>query len=84
MPLMTSEQYVESLAKMKRNIWFQGKKIEDPINDPLLIPSRRCLEETYDMALMPEYEDLMTATSQFTGHKVNRFNHIYNSIEDLN
>ena len=25
MPLMTSKQYVESLAKMKRNIWFQGK-----------------------------------------------------------
>ena len=36
MPLMTSKQYVESLAKMKRNIWFQGKKIEDPINHPLL------------------------------------------------
>ena len=84
MPLMTSAQYVESLAKMKRNIWFQGKKIEDPINHPLLVPSRKCLEETYDMALMPEYEDLMTATSQFTGHKINRFNHIYNSIEDLN
>lgn len=84
MPLMTSAQYVESLAKMKRNIWFQGKKIEDPINHPLLIPSRRCLEATYDMALMPEYEDLMTATSQFTGNKINRFNHIYASKEDLN
>lgn len=84
MPLMTSKQYVESLAKMKRNIWFQGKKIEDPINHPLLIPSRKCLEETYDMALMPEYEDLMTATSQFTGHKINRFNHIYATKEDLN
>ena len=35
MPLMTSAQYVESLAKMKRNIWFQGKKIEDPITGKL-------------------------------------------------
>ena len=34
MALMTSKQYVESRAKMNRNIWFQGKKIEDPINDP--------------------------------------------------
>lgn len=83
MALMTSKEYVESLAKMKRNIWFQGKKIEDPIHDPILRPSRRCLEETYDMALMPEYEDLMTATSQFTGHKINRFNHIYNSVDDI-
>lgn len=84
MALMTSEQYVESLAKMKRNIWFQGKKIEDPIHHPLLVPSRKCLEETYDMALMPEYEDLMTATSQFTGHKINRFNNIHRDKEDLN
>ena len=60
---MTSKQYVESLAKMDRQIYFQGKRIEDPIHHPLLIPSRRCLEETYDMALMPEYEDIMTATS---------------------
>ena len=83
MALMTSKQYVESLAKMNRNIWFQGKKIEDPINHPLLVPSRKCLEESYDMALMPEYEDLMTATSQFTGHKINRFNHVYATKEDL-
>ena len=84
MPLMTSQQYVASLAKMKRRIFFQGKLIEDPIHHPLLIPSRKCLEETYDMALMPMYEDLMTATSQFTGHKINRFNHIHGSKEDLN
>lgn len=84
MALMNSAQYVESLAKMKRNIWFQGKKIEDPINHPLLIPSRKCLEEIYDMSLMPEYEDLLTATSQFTGHKISRFNHIYTCAEDIN
>lgn len=84
MALMTSEQYVESLRKMKRNIWFQGKKIEDPINDPILAPSRHCLELNYDMALMPEYEDLLTATSQFTGHKINRFNNIHRDLNDLN
>ena len=83
MALKTSKEYVESLAKMDRNIWFQGKKIEDPIHHPLLVPSRKCLEDSYDMALMPEYEDLMTATSQFTGHKINRFNHVYATKEDL-
>ena len=84
MPLMTSQQYVESLAKMKRNIWFQGEKIEDPISHPMLIPSRKCLEETYNMALMPEYEDLLTATSHLTGRRINRFNHIHQNREDLN
>ena len=84
MPLMTSKQYVESLSKMNRRIYFQGKLIEDPINHPMLIPSRKCLEESYDMAFMPEYEDLMTTVSQFTGHVINRFNHIHNSRDDLN
>ena len=84
MPLMTSSEYVDSLARMKRNIWFQGEKIEDPIHHPLLVPSRKCLEETYDMALMPEYEDLVTTISQFTNHRINRFNHIHQSKEDLN
>ncbi|MFR7476013.1 4-hydroxyphenylacetate 3-hydroxylase family protein [Frisingicoccus sp.] len=83
MALMTSKEYIESLARMKRNIYFQGKKIENPINHPLLIPSRKCLEETYDMAFMPEYEDLITTTSQFTGHKINRFNHIHRDRDDL-
>ncbi len=84
MALMTSEQYVESLRKMKRNIYFQGRKLDNPVDHPLLRPSMNCLIETYDMAHMPEYEDLMTATSQFTGHKINRFNNIHKSVEDLN
>ncbi len=36
------------------------------------------------MAFMPEYEDLMTCTSQFTGHKINRFNNIHRDTDDLN
>lgn len=84
MALKTSKEYVESLRKMNRNIYFMGEKIDNPIDHPLLIPSRKCLEESYDMALDPEYEDLMTATSNLTGNKINRFNHIHQSKEDLN
>ena len=32
---------------------------------------------------MPEYQDLMLATSHLTGKKVNRFAHIHQSTEDL-
>lgn len=83
MPLMTSEQYVESLRKMNRNIYMLGKKVENPVDDPILRPSLNCLIETYDMAQMPEFEDIITATSQFTGHKINRFNNIHRDKEDL-
>ncbi|MDL2237416.1 4-hydroxybutyryl-CoA dehydratase [Christensenellaceae bacterium OttesenSCG-928-K19] len=84
MPLMTSEQYVESIRNMKRNIYFMGEKLENPVDHPILRPSMNCLIDTYDMAFMPEYEDLMTSTSIITGNKINRFNNIHKSIEDLN
>ena len=84
MPLMTSQQYVESIRKMNRTIYFQGKKLEDPVKHPVLCPSMQCLIDTYDMAFMPEYQDLMTTTSQFTGHTINRFNNIHKNLDDLN
>lgn len=84
MPLMTSEQYVASIRKMNRNIYFQGEKIENPVDHPMLRPSMNCLIETYDMAFMPEYEDLMTATSLLTGNTINRFNNIHRDLGDLN
>ena len=38
---------------------------------------------TYELAAMPEYEDLMLATSHLTGKKINRFTAIHQSPEDL-
>ena len=84
MPLMTGEQYVESIRKMNRNIYYQGKKLENPVDHPVLRPSMQCLIDTYEMALMPEYEDLMTTTSLLTGRKINRFNNIHKNLDDLN
>lgn len=84
MTLMTGEQYVESLRKMNMNIYFQGKKIENPFEHPIIRPSLNCLIKSYDLALMPEYEDLLTTTSLLTGRKINRFNNIHKSCEDLN
>lgn len=83
MALMTGEQYVESIANLKMEIYLFGKKIDNPVNDPILRPSLNSVRATYDLAQMPEYEDLMTATSHLTGEKINRFTHIHQSAEDL-
>lgn len=83
MALMTGDQYVETIRSMKRNIYMQGKKVENPVDDPILRPSLNCLKLSYDMALMPEYEDLMTTTSHLTGEKINRFSTIHMSVDDL-
>ena len=83
MALMTSAQYIESIRAMNRNIYYMGQKLENPVDHPVLRASMNCIIETYDMALMPEYEDLLTAQSHLTGGKVNRFSHIDMSHEDL-
>lgn len=83
MPLMTGEQYVESIKKMKMQIYMFGEKIESAVDSPILRPSLNSVKATYDLAQQPEYEDLMTVTSSLTGEKINRFTHIHQSTEDL-
>ena len=62
MALMTGEEYVESMRKMNLNIYMFGEKIENPIDHPILRPSLNSVKATYDLAQLPEYEDLMTVT----------------------
>ena len=83
MALMTGEQYIESIRKLKMNVYLFGKKIDCPVDDPILRPSLNSVRMTYDLAQMPEYQDLMTAISPYTGQRVNRFTHIHQSTSDL-
>jgi 4-hydroxybutyryl-CoA dehydratase/vinylacetyl-CoA-Delta-isomerase len=81
--MMTQEQYIESLRKLKFNLWMFGKKVENPVDDPIIRPSLNSFAMTYKLAEDPQYEDLMTATSHLTGHKINRFTHMHQSTDDL-
>lgn len=58
MALMTGEQYVESMRKLNLQVYMFGEKIENPVDDPILRPSLNSVKMTYDLAQMPEYEDL--------------------------
>lgn len=82
MALMTGEEYVESMRKMNLNIYMFGEKIENPIDHPILRPSLNSVKATYDLAQLPEYEDLMTVTLE-DGRKINRFTNIHRSTDDL-
>ena len=83
MAMMTGEQYVESMRNMNLQVYMFGEKIENPVDHPILRSSLNSVKATYDLAQDPEFEDLMTARSIFTGEKVNRFLHIHQSTEDL-
>lgn len=82
MGLMTGEEYVESMRNLKLNIYMFGEKIDNPIDHPILRPSLNSVRATYDLAQMPEYEDLMTVTLE-DGRKINRFANIHRSTDDL-
>lgn len=80
---MTGEQYVESMRKLNLQVYMFGEKIENPVDNPILRPSLNSVRMTYDLAQLPEYEELMTATSNLTGEKINRFANIHLSADDL-
>lgn len=83
MALMTGKEYVESLRKMNMEVYVFGKRVDCPVDHPIIRPSLNSVIMTYDLAQEPEYEDLMTVRSHITGNKINRFTHIHQSPEDL-
>lgn len=82
MALMTGEQYIESIRSLNMEVYMFGKKVESPVDDPILRPSLNSVRMTYDLAQRPEYEDLMTVTLQ-DGRKINRFTNIHQNTDDL-
>ena len=83
MTMKTGKEYIESLRKLKLNVYMFGEKVAVPVDHPIIIPSMNAVAVTYDLAKDPLYEDLMTATSHLSGKKINRFNHIFQGTEDL-
>ncbi len=83
MALMNREQYIESLRNLKVKVYMFGELVENFVDHPIIRPSINCLAMTYELAHDPQYEDLMTATSNLTGKKVNRFCHLHQSTDDL-
>ncbi|QEK12513.1 4-hydroxybutyryl-CoA dehydratase [Crassaminicella thermophila] len=83
MALMTKEQYLDSLRKLNIKVYMFGELIENFVDHPIIRPSINSVAMTYELAQDPQYEDLMLATSNLTGEKVNRFTHLHQSTDDL-
>ena len=83
MALKTPEEFRQSIADLHLRIYMFGELIDDYVDHPVIRPSINCIAMTYELAALPEYEDLMLATSHLSGKKVNRFTHIHQSTLDL-
>ena len=83
MKIKTKKDYVESLKDQEVVIYYNGQRVEDRTAHPAFVPHINSAAKTYELALQPEHEDLLTATSNITGKKINRFTHIHQSVDDL-
>lgn len=79
--MITSNDYRQRIAKMKPNIYMDGKLVGR--DHPSFAPGINTLALTYDLAASPEHSELLTARSHLTGEIVNRFTHLHQSAEDL-
>jgi len=79
--MRTKQDYIKGLARMKRNIYFDGQLIDR--TDELQMDCINTIGTTYDEAEKPENQELMTAISHLTGERINRFTHIHQNKDDL-
>ncbi|MBN2383207.1 4-hydroxybutyryl-CoA dehydratase [bacterium] len=71
MSLKTAEQYVDSIRSRKpMNIWFRGKKIEDPTREPALQASLNTTKKLYELTNNPEFQSVLTTYSHLIDERV--------------
>lgn len=83
MSLKTPEEYEESLRTLNLKVYLQGELIDNPVDHPIIRPSMNSVKKTYELAQIPEYQELMTAVSHLSGERINRFCHLHQSTDDL-
>src|SRR3989339_265291 len=79
--MITSGEFLERLRKMEPNCYMHGEAIKR--DDPRMLISMKDILMTFDLAQDPKYDGFITTTSHISGKKINRWNHIHQSTEDL-
>ena len=83
MDIKTKQDYIQSLKDQKHLVYYKGEKVDDVTEHPAFTPHVNAAAKTYEMALLPEFEDLAMAVSHLTGDRISRFTHIHQTVEDL-
>jgi len=81
--LMTPKEYVDSLRQLRPNVYLFGELVQNRLDNRMIRPSINAMALTYKVAHEPESEDLATTRSLLTAEKVNKFNALYESPEQM-
>jgi len=81
--MKTSKEYKESLRNMRPNIYKFGELITDVTTHAA---TRRTIEghaQIFEAAQKPEFKDILTTTSHFTGQPISRYLSVVQGPEDM-
>lgn len=81
--MKTSKEYKESLRKMRPNIYKFGELIKDVTTDSVTKRSIEGHAQIFDAAQKPEFKEILTTTSHFTGEPISRYLSIVQGPEDM-
>ncbi len=83
MALKNGEQYVESIRKMRPNIYTWGKVIEDVTTNSATRLHVQSVKRSYDLSHDQEKASIYTSKSHLTGDIIHRWNSLMQSAEDV-
>lgn len=79
--MMTGKEYMESIRKLRPNIYKWGKLIEDVTTHPATRLHIKSVARSYDLSHDPENAPIYTAISHLSGKTAHRWNTLMDSAE---
>jgi 4-hydroxybutyryl-CoA dehydratase/vinylacetyl-CoA-Delta-isomerase len=81
--LVSSQAYRESLRRYRPRVTVDGREVASVADEPMFAPGIAAVGVTYDFALDPQFEAIMTATQRTSGRRVQRMLHVNETADDL-
>lgn len=79
--MMNGKQYIESIKKLRPNIYKWGKLIEDVTTNPATALHIKSVAKSYDLSFDPVKAPIYTTKSTISGETIHRWNSFMDSVE---
>jgi anthranilate 3-monooxygenase (FAD)/4-hydroxyphenylacetate 3-monooxygenase len=83
MGIRTGAQYIEAVKSRKPEVWLQGRKVTNLLDEPVFKQPILEIAKLYDMQHDPKYQDKITHVCEDTGERVNNAFLVPKNYEDL-
>lgn len=83
MALRTGDQYKEGQAKIRHNVYINGRKVENLEDNPNTKTVLEATAKVFDLGTEPQYDEIVNVVSPLIGEKVSRNVYLPRSPKDL-